>query len=46
MGTISGASLNVEDEIGLKIQRVGLDGGTNPGGGINPGLTHMYISYI
>ncbi len=44
MGTIAGASLAVEDEIGLKIERVALDGGNDPQK--DPYITHIYVSYI
>lgn len=43
-GTISGASLSVEDEIGLLITREALDGGANPTA--TPYITHLYIEYM
>lgn len=46
LGTIAGASLAAEDEIGIKLTRVALDGGANPGGGVEPYITHLYIEYV
>ena len=46
LGTISGGSLSKEDEIGIKVDRVALDDGNNPGAGTKPYLTHLYITYI
>jgi len=46
MGNISGASLSVEDEIGLQISRVDIDDGADPGAAVDPYITHLYIEYI
>lgn len=43
VGTIAGASLAAEDEIGLTIANVALVGGTSPGN--DPYITHTYIEY-
>lgn len=43
IGTIAGGSLAAEDEIGLKIERVALDGGNNPTA--DPFITHFHIEY-
>jgi len=45
MGNISGASLSAEDEIGLQISRVAV-AGNDPGAGVDPYITHLYIEYI
>ena len=45
LGTISGASLADGDEIGIKFERVALDGGSDPGGAVDPYITHLHIEY-
>ncbi len=46
MGVISGASLSQDDEMGIKIVRVALDDGSNPGVAKVPYIIHAHITYI
>ena len=43
VGTISGASLSVEDALGLTLKRVALDGGNDPTA--EPGVVHIEMAY-
>jgi hypothetical protein len=45
MGTIAGASLSAEDEIALYITRVAIDDGNDPGGAVDPAITHILVEY-
>lgn len=45
LGTIAGASLAAGDEVGIKLERVALDGGANPGGAIDPYIIHLHIEF-
>lgn len=46
LGTIAGASLAAEDEMGIKFERVALDGGANPGNNEDPYVLHLHIEYL
>ena len=45
VGVIAGASLAMEDEIGLCVKRIIADG-TAPGVGTDNYITHLYVNYI
>lgn len=46
LGTIAGASLAAEDEIGITLERVALDGGANPGNNEDPYIIHLHVEYL
>lgn len=46
LGTIAGASMAADDEMGIKITRVAIDDGNDPGAAIDPYITHLHIEYV
>ena len=44
--TIAGASLSIEDQVGITISRIALTDGNNPSGNVDPAIVDIHIQYI
>ena len=44
--TIAGASLSIEDQVGVTISRIALTDGNDPSGNVDPAIVDIHIQYI